>query len=812
MNPRTPVRPVFLLINAAFIVALLVIGAIAAWPIYETPFFIVTVAGAAILAAGISLLGLWLGLSPFTIVLVTIGAYLLLGVPLAMPSAFADLGSIGASWLQFVSATVFGWKQIVTVAIPVGTYQALLVPAFFIVLFGTTAAFSLAWRTQRLQILAVPAAAALAFLGLAFGSPRESDELRVLWMQLAPKEVALGLATLLVALAFLLWRATDARHHALRSGAAAVVRQQRGSAAGAVRRWALAIVMLLIAVTVAATVLPTAAVNERQVLRTAVEPPITLSEYVSPLSQYRAYFAGELYNETLFEVSGDIDDGTRLRLAVLGYYDGEVYRVVNPVTGATSRETAFERIPSRLHPDGSIDEFEVEVGEYEGVWLPTVGSLASIDFSGSNASALIEGFYYNAGNQAGVQLRLLGPGDSYVLEVVQPDEVDLATLRERTSRAGLIDEGLIPESLIEWVRLQRVGTDGAALLELVERLRARGYLSHSLMEPEGADADWMADLGGDYAFESSLAGHSIDRIDALFASLVQKQREARSTDDIDLVAAVGDDEQFAVAVALVAQYLGFDSRVVLGFDLGGSDSVASCDSGTCAGGDLIAWVEVQGRDDAWATIDVTPQHENPVSPLDNNLRDPENLTEVVPDIAQEQLPPEAAPSGGDQEDVPSEQVGPDLSWLRDVLKVVGVSLLSLLVILMPFLTVLVAKARRRRQRMKDPEPENRIVGGWDEYVDAALDHGRPLPSSETRTEIAQLYGTPRAMILATLADEAVFHAEPPEADTSARFWAIVEAEKRALAAGMTRWQRLRAAVSLRSFTRYLTTELPHTKR
>src|SRR3954462_4034956 len=98
------------------------------------------------------------------------GAYLLLGVPLAMPSALADPASLPASWLKFVSATVFGWKQLITVTIPVGTYQALLVPAFLLVLFGSVAAFSLSWRARRLYVVAVPAIAALALFGLAFGS------------------------------------------------------------------------------------------------------------------------------------------------------------------------------------------------------------------------------------------------------------------------------------------------------------------------------------------------------------------------------------------------------------------------------------------------------------------------------------------------------------------------------------------------------------------------------------------------------------------------------------------------------------------
>lgn len=809
---RAAPTPVFLVANTLFVIALLGVGAVAAWPIYESPSFFVMVAASVLVALGISAVGLWRGLSAFTIVLLALGAYLVLGVPLAVPSALADPGSLPASWVQFATATVFGWKQLVTVAIPVGTYQALLVPAFLLVLFGAVAAFSLSWRSRRLHVIAVPAVAALALFGLAFGSSSESDETRVLWFDLSPREFTIGLITLLISLGFLLWRARYARHHALRAGSAAVIRQQRGNAAGSTRRVALAAVMLMVAVVAAAAVLPSVDGNDRQVLRTAIDPEITLAEYVSPLSQYRGYFGADSYDEELFAVSADTPEGTRLRLAVLGHYDGEVYRVIDPIAGEGSRDTAFARIPSSLHPDGPTHELEVTVGAYSGVWIPTAGALASVHFTGSNASGLTDGFFYNEAAQAGVQLRLLEAGDSYILTAVLPDEsAQVGDLTQPSEAEGMIGEDLIPENLIEWVRLQRLGSDGAALEELVERLRSRGYLSHALLEPTGDSADWMADLTG-YSFEPSLAGHSIDRIDAMFGALIEKQNDTTSTDDADLVAAVGDDEQFAVATALIAQHLGFPSRVVLGFDLGGGSSeVPSCD-GSCRGQDLIAWVEVQGSEGEWAVIDVAPQFENPFSPLNNDQQDPENLTEVMPDTATEQPPPEANPSGGDQSEQDSKADGSDLAWLVNILKIVGVSLLALLVLLAPFLTILIAKSRRRRQRLHATAIENRIVGGWDEYIDAAIDNGKPAPTSQTRSELARLYGTPRGIILATMADRAVFHAEPPAAETSAQFWAIVEAERRSLTAGKSRWHRFRAAVSLRSFTRTVQVDSPRTRR
>jgi hypothetical protein len=800
----------FVIVNAVFVLGLVALGAFAAWPIYESPSYLVLVGVSVGVAVAISLIGLVRSWSWFTILLIAIGAYLLLGVPLGIPSALQDPSQLGVAWVQFISATAFGWKQLVTVTIPVGTYQALLVPALFLFFFASVAALSLSWRAVRLHLLVVPLLLLLPLFGLAFGPSTQSERSTVLWFEVSAREAFVGLASLLLSLAFLIWRARSARNRALRAGAAAVTRQRRADTAGALRRAGLAVVMLLIGLTVAAAVVPEVDGSERQVLRTSIEPKLTLTEFISPLTQYRSYFAAGAYNSELFRVEGDLAAVGRLRLAVLGFYDGEVYRVIDPAASDGGRATAFARIPSTLHPraTGSSEELSVFVDSYSGVWLPTTGELASIQFAGANEASLSDGLFYNEFANAAVDLDILGSDDSYTFTATIPAaEPSLESLEKPTDAQDLVPADLIPQSLIDWVRAQGLGEDAASLRTLIDRLRARGYLSHALVEPTGVDAAWLDDIPN-LSFEPSLAGHSVGRISSLFSALNAKQNDTTSRRDADLVAAVGDDEQFAVAAALLAQYLGFPSRVVLGFDLESSGSDAPCRGGSCSGRNLIAWIEVGGADGRWATVDVSPQQENGIAPLNDQQQDPENLTDVVPETANEVKPPEAIPSGGDQS-APNEQTErPDLAVLVTVLKIVGASLLALLVAFMPFLTVLIAKVRRRRGRLRAPDSESRIVGGWDEYVDAALDYGRPSPGSETRTEIARLYGTPRAVVLATMADRAVFHSEPPEVAASEQFWLIVDAERRSFAAGKSRWQRFRSAVSLRSFVPELQVERP----
>jgi len=821
----------FLLINAAFLLGMIVLAAIAAWPIYETVAFVILVAVSVVLASAIAFVSFVRGWSWLTVVLLSLGTYLVVGVPLAVPEALTGISEIAGGFLTLVTGSVFGWKQLITVTIPVGTYQGLLVPALLVFLFGTVGALSIAWRAKTTWWIALPVAFAVQLFALVFGSSVASGESSVAGLPLLdPRELGLGLASFLLALGFLIWRVSNARRVAVRlAQSAGGVRQGRSGLGALVRRISLAVVILLVSLGVASAALPVIAGNsEREVLRTTIEPEVRLRDYTSPLSQYRSYFDTDLYTSELFTVEGEQPAGSRLRLAVLSYYDGEVFRVTDPGASDTNEKTAFIRIPYRLSPDadgGSEQQVAITVGDYSGIWMPTVGSLVSANFEGSGARALTEDFFYNETTSSAVNLGVLGKGDRYVLDaVVGGSSADLGDLVAPDAGSGLVDESLIPKSLVNWVRAQNVPSSGAGLQELIERLRARGYLSHALSvatpaegetEAPTAEGGWAEDLG-EYAFKPSFAGHSVGRIDELFTSLLEKQNSTNDTEDTQLVAAVGDDEQFAVAAALVAQHLGFPSRVVLGFaldDVGQSgEPLPACQAGVCEGRNLTAWLEVQGASGDWATVDVTPQHSDPLDPVNENLRDPENSTEVIQEAATEQLPPDASPSGGDQQDNNDDDNGLDLAWLAGILRVVGLSLLAILVLLSPFVTILVAKATRRRDRMKETVPEKRIVGGWDEYVDAALDHGLPAPTTQTRTELARSYGSPRGVQLARFADRAVFDAtEPVEADGD-RFWEIVEAERLAFSAGLTRWQRWKAALSLRSFTNYLRSQIPTTKR
>src|SRR5690606_26044472 len=183
-------------------------------------------------------------------------------------------------------------------------------------------------------------------------------------------------------------------------------------------------------------------------------------------------------------------------------------------------------------------------------------------------------------------------------------------------------------------------------------------------------------------------------------------------------------------------------------------------------------------------------------------RDPENPTEVRPESAEEVVPPNPVQQDSPP-DEPGAEDGIDLAGLWAVLRIAAISLLALLIVLGPLLVVIVAKALRRTSRRRADRAAVRVVGGWEEYVDAAVDHGLAPPAAHTRGELAELHARPAAGQLAAAADRAVFSGTVVTEDDAATFWRIVDDERRRLASERSVWQRARAAVSLRSFTRVL---------
>ena len=807
-SDRRPAAPRFvprIVAGAAFALLIVVVAAAAAWPIYRSGSFLLLVGVGSLLGGGIAAAAWWRRWNAAIVAGVVAVTVLLVGVPLAVPSRLGGLPELARGFLELANGLVFAWKDLVTVELPVGSYRNLLVPALVVFLIGTCLVLLLAWRDDRAAYLAVPVALGMVSFGLFFGRTSVSAPWHLGHVTLyAPIETAIGAAGLLACLLWLAWRTHDQRIRALqRAAASSGVRISRTPTAADRRRTVLGTAMVVGALVIAIAVVPYAARGaDRDVLRSAVGPDIDLSAEVSPLAQYRSLFADDRADDVLFTVSaasGDLPE--RVRIATLDAYDGEVFRSGGEGAVDAGR---FVRVPSTLDAgQGDVVALTVKIGTWDEIWMPTAGRLQSVDFEGARSASLADRFYYNAAAAAGVQTAGggLAAGDAYVVHAVAPAADDLEGLDAPGSPGGVA----APDSMRAWMDQHATGSGGAELAGLVKLLRERGYLSHGLSE--GASTPVWAQALGDYAFQPSASGHSLARIDTMFSRLLERESDPRAAASGNYVAAIGDDEQFAVAVALMARELGFPSRVVLGARLTAAEpGLSACDDGACRAEDLTAWTEVQSADGGWTAIDVTPQYRQSPSLDVTEQRDPENVTEVRPDTVQEVVPPDPTQEDSASDDQDEQQTALDLAWLWPILRVGGITLLVLLLAFGPFLAILWAKAARRRRRRRGGPAAVRVAGGWDEYVDAAVDSGRPAARASTRSELAAAFATSAGADLAREADRAVFSPEAMSDADAERYWRAVDAERRELRRETGFWRGARATVSLRSLLRPLTPE------
>ena len=109
----------------------------AAWPVYEAP-----------RALAVGLIGGLLGMTVAVLTrvlrwgmligsLAAAGTYLVVSVPLAIPSALSSIPAFLGGLRDAVLGIALGWKQMLTLNPPLGEYQAVLIPFLVVMLFGT---------------------------------------------------------------------------------------------------------------------------------------------------------------------------------------------------------------------------------------------------------------------------------------------------------------------------------------------------------------------------------------------------------------------------------------------------------------------------------------------------------------------------------------------------------------------------------------------------------------------------------------------------------------------------------------------------
>ena len=674
---------------------------------------------------------------------VLVATYFLLGGPVAVRTDLvAGVLPTGQTFSDLATWAVTGWKKWLTLLPPVDARGPVLALPWLAGLLGGALTLGVARRWSSVPLTAVVPLALLAG-SIALGT-------------LEPAAVVVqgvGFATVLIG--WLVVRAHRARPP-VQNGAGRAVRFATG--AGLV---ALAVVAGL----VVGPLLPgTDADDRREVVRTALVPPLDVSQFPSPLPGFRQYTEpnpADLYDEEVLRVKG-LPDRALVRFATLDAYDGLVW-------GAADRSSdgvPFQQVGSRISAVGGGDPVTVTVdvveGGYAGHWLPTVGSPTEVEFTGPRADELAEELWLNTDTSTAVVPRALLGGERYTMSALLPaspvtelpEDLDVAGGAASPQDVDLLDariDAWTSRAEGAWGKLRAVATQ---------------------MRTEGT----YTDGGTPNSFEKVyLPGHAIARLGRF----------------VNSTKLAGNDEQYAATLALVGQRLGIPSRVVMGADPAADGSVR--------GRDVHAWVEVQLDDGSWfplAASTFVPSRDK--TPSEQQLKTEEQKVGA-------QVPPPAGvnpPSllqGPDQAqnatDITKRKKSPfDVLawplWLRVL--VLGI-LVPLLLAAAYVALVRWLKERRRRRHARTGAVPARAASVWRDLVADARSLGVTVPGKATRREQAVAFDPEvGAAALAARADAFVFGPGDGAEEACAQYVAEADEVRSALRARVSRWVRLRS--------------------
>ncbi|GAA2981896.1 hypothetical protein JOD63_002579 [Microbacterium terrae] len=726
---------------------LLLVPIVGFFPTFGSAAYLPAAIGGLLLGMGVAVVSAWRGFGVLVVAGLTLAVYLVFGGPLALPQTtlFGVVPTVD-TLVGLVLGVVTSWKELLTTVPPVPASDGYLIVPFLLSLVAAVLTVSLALRLRQAAWALAPAAAFL-MVQIALGTS----------IPAAP--IVEGVVFAAAAAGWLAVR------QSMVAGAAVAA---AGSSTRGVGRRVLAgagVVALAVGVGVVASGFA-APEAPRYVLRDTVIPPFDVRDYPSPLQAYRAYVRDSA-DDTLFTMSGMPKDA-RVRIAAMDAYSGTVYNVSDG--GGYGSSSAFTPVRGGMAPDarGDAAEVHVTIGEYDAVWMPQLGAVEQVTFAGDRADDMRRESFYNAASGTGIVIGGLAAGDEYDLDVVVPEVpddkalagVDFANVKLPTQEGVPDDFAAIASDVTADAE-----TSVERVRALQEMLSTKGFFSHGLQ--------------GEVV---SRAGHTAERITTLLGAEQM----------------VGDDEQYAVAMALLAREVDIPARVVMGFYPAEDEATGTLFEAT--GDDLHAWVEVAFEGYGWVPFDPTPPEDQQPSDVTTKPRSepkPQVLQPPPPLEEPADLPPTVPDDRGAEDE---DEVG-STPWGL-IAGVAGVSILVVALLLAPFIVIGALKASRRRRRREAERPSDRISGGWDELVDRAADYGAAVSVGGTRTEDADAltsrFAEPRVTTLAARADVDVFGpADPTPADID-EFWRQVDEIVGGIGRSHSVWRRMRARLSLRS--------------
>lgn len=744
--------------DLAAIALLLAAGVQAFGPIFGGAVGYVSAGSGVALGLGLAVVSSWRRWSTLGTLLAGLLLYLGFGGVVALPeTTVAGVLPTTETVRRLTLLTWQSWRDLLTVPLPAGDFDGPAVLPFLTGLVCASLAASAALRVRRLgPTIALALGPAAAFLVIG-----------VLWSSRdAPTAALQGALFAVVALGWTSWRAQLGRldTHVVFLRSAATPRGPRAHQA------LTASVVLVIAAAVSVGGWLAAPAPDRHVLRDEVEPPLDPQQYASPLTLYR-FLEADLDHDVLFTVTG-LPAGDRVRLAAMDLYDGNVYNV-------SDESAEFARVGSSIErskysdPDAQPVSLTFRIGRYDGVWLPGGGDLRGVEPSGD-----LGDIYYNDASGTALVPRGLAAGDEYTVDVALAPAYTAEELAALPHDAQPDFDFPLPDNTatvaaVGAVRPALVG-DAATPMDQVRMIREE-------LATKGRFADGDPD--------PSFPGHSIERITRLL-----------DNEDQDGLM-IGDDEQYAVAMALLVRDLGLPARVVMGF-YPDPDTVEPGEAVAITGDDAHVWVEVRFDDLGWVPFDPTPpddQRPQVQQPQPQQREDPQVLPPPdVPEDRDAKAPP-PADSNIDKDDPTSDPVW----WPIVRLVAIGVGVAG--VVIGPFFMIAALKSRRRRRRRTSGPLADRVSGGWSEVIDLATDLGLRVPPPATRFEAAMLLEgrmRPESTVpVAQRVDAHVFgQGEPTEVEVEA-VWAAVDRLRSEFRESATFRDRFRQRFSLRSLVR-----------
>jgi transglutaminase-like putative cysteine protease len=718
--------------RAAGVILLGVPGVLGFFAAFGTLRALVAGAVGLLLGAGIG----WLSARSKLSALSTAAVMVVVGALAAGPAALPDTTVSGVvptldTGRALAAGVIRCWRDLLTATAPTGVLGDLLLVPYLTGLLGGVLGVVLALRVRRTAWAVLPTGTVL-LVSVLLGT---QEPVSVLVEGGVFAVLAVG------------WMAVTA---------------QAWAAPGPVRAVA-GLVLLAVAAVVGSVAGPavTSLAGPRFVLRDEVEPPLDIRAYASPLNGFRKYVKEK--DAALFSVS-NLPKGARIRLATMDAFDGTVWNVAGgPAGGAAVSSGAFRRLPLDTGRSPSNTTVHVVVKGFTGVWLPDMGDVRSVTFTGPRAADLRDSLRYNTATGTAIVPAGLQAGDGYSFRADVAPQPSAQALDGRGPAVIAQPESLNVPPVISSVAADAVGKAQGAYAKaqaMATTLRTTGYFSDGLENQV-----------------ASRAGHGSGRLVDLLGSQVW----------------IGDAEQYAAAAGLMARELDLPSRVVMGF------AVPTSGSAVIHGSDVDAWIEVDVDGVGWVPISVTPdKNRTPPQKAPAPAPKPKQATQQPPPPI-EQPPPPLPATGNDQGNA-QKSSSPLPAWLALVLTVAAWVGGPLLLIGLVVAVIVGLKLRRRRIRRRSGSTDQRVAAGWWEVVDAHRDFGATLPPTGTRQEIAGALGRPVTRELAVRADTAVFAGGVVTEDQATGFWELVDRELAELSSVGTR-ARWRARLSLRSLRR-----------